>query len=106
MELTSELMARPDGKVVKLSVPLLEVLEMEELRISDVLVVLSGDAVGDTMAEVTAGAKSNALFAARQQLPLPSASQQNPPSGNWEFLHWTTNLLAPRPLCQQALIQV
>ncbi len=91
-------------KAVELGVLSPEMPELERLRKLDVLAVRPKFLVGATVAEVTATARSKALPAELQQLPLPFASQQNAPSGSTEFLHWTTNLLAPNSPCQRALV--
>lgn len=99
-KLTAALMVSPVEKVVELRVLPPGMPELEGLWKLDVLAVGLEPAVGATVAEVTATAKSKALPADLQQLPLPFASQQNLPSGMGESSHWTTNLLAPRLPCQ------
>lgn len=95
VEVTAELMSSLVDEVVEPKVFPRKMPELEEVWKLDMLSVGPAFAVGDTVAEVTATAKSKALPAESQQLPLPFASQQNLPSGIVELWHWTTNLLAP-----------
>jgi hypothetical protein len=95
VEVTAELMSGPVDEVIELKVFPGKIPELEKVWKLDVLAVGPEFAVGDTVAEVTATAKSKALPAELQQLPLPFASQQNLPSSMVELWHWTTNLLAP-----------